>query len=100
MNHLVIIICNNGSADEIMSVAKLAGAKGGTILHARGSADKDTVHFLGITIQPEKEMVLIITTDEEKKNIMKEVNAQLGVGTKAHAICLSLPVDGIVGVNL
>lgn len=100
MTHLLVIICNNGSADEVMNEARASGARGGTILHARGSADKDTVQFMGITIQPEKEMILIITKEEEKNIIMKNVNAKLGVGTQAHAVCFSLPVDGLIGVNL
>ena len=55
---------------------------------------------MGITIQPEKEMILIIAKEEEKNTIMKNINAKLGVGSEAHAICFSLPVDGLVGVNL
>lgn len=100
MVHLIVIICNNGNAELVMSEAKAAGARGGTILHARGSADQNTVQFIGITIQPEKEMVLILTTDEDKNNIMKSVNVKLGPGTEAHAVCFSLPVDGLMGVQL
>lgn len=100
MTHLVIIICNNGSAEDVMQEARAAGARGGTILRARGSADQNTSQFIGITIQPEKEVILIITKEEEKNDIMRSINAKLGVGTEAHAICFSLPVDGLIGVNL
>lgn len=100
MTHLIIIICNNGSAEDVMQEARAAGARGGTILRARGSADQNTSQFIGITIQPEKEVILIITKEEEKNDIMRSINAKLGVGTEAHAICFSLPVDGLIGVNL
>ena len=100
MTHLIIIICNNGSAEDVMQEARAAGARGGTILRARGSADQNTSQFIGITIQPEKEVILIITKEEEKNGIMRSINAKLGVGTEAHAICFSLPVDGLIGVNL
>ena len=99
MVHMILAICNNGFADEVMEVAKAAGAKGGTILHGRGSVQKDALKFLSITIEPEKEVVIIIT-GEEKNNIMQSIAKELGVGTKAHTICLSLPVDGIAGLNL
>lgn len=100
MNHLLVTICNNGFADEVMDVAKSAGARGGTILHARGSAEDNPLQFLGITIEPEKDVIIIIVNDDTKNNIMQEIATQLGVGTKAHSVTFSMPVDGIVGINL
>ena len=99
MKELIVIIANNGSADEIMEVAKSKGAAGGTILHGRGSASKDAEHFLGITIQPEKDLILIIVEQEIRYPIMQEVSSKLGVGTKAHAICFALPIDATVGIK-
>ena len=100
MNHLLVTICNNGFADEVMDVAKSVGARGGTILHARGSAEDNPLQFLGITIEPEKDVIIIIVNDETKNNIMQAIATKLGVGTKAHAVTFSMPVDGIVGINL
>ncbi len=99
MTHMILAICNTGFADEVMEVAKTAGAKGGTILHGRGSVQKDALQFLSITIEPEKEVVIIIA-GSEKNDIMQAIAKEMGVGTKAHTICLSLPVDGVAGLNL
>lgn len=100
MRHLILAICNSGSADDVMATAKSVGARGGTIIHARGSAQKDAEHFLGITIQPEKEIIMIIVDDETKNPIMQEISRYHGIGTKSHAVTFSLPVDDIVGLNL
>lgn len=99
MTHMILAICNTGYADEVMEVAKTVGAKGGTILHGRGSVQKDALQFLSITIEPEKDVVIIIA-GSEKNDIIQAVATNLGVGTKAHTICLSLPVDGVAGLNL
>lgn len=98
MKELIIAICNMGSADEVMNTAKSKGAGGGTIIHGRGSAKKDAAHFLGFTIRPEKELVLIIVDDTIRNDVMREINAKNGVGTAAHAICFSVPVDATVGL--
>lgn len=98
--HMIITICNDGSADEVMKIAKENGAGGGTIIRARGSANLDALHFFGITIQPEKELVLIVVTDNEKNKIMQSINTNLGIGTKAHALSISVPIDEVVGINL
>ena len=100
MRHLILAICNDGSADEVMSTAKEAGAQGGTIIHARGSAQKDAEHFLGITIQPEKEVIMIIVGETDKNIIMQSISQKHGVGTKDHTVAISLPVDDLVGINV
>lgn len=100
MRHLILAICNSGNADEIMVTAKSAGARGGTIIHARGSAEKDVEHFLGITIQPEKDVIMIIVDEETKAPIMQAISKKHGVGTKSHAITISLPVDDVVGISI
>ena len=56
-------------------------------------------HFLGITIQPEKDIILIVTEPETRNNIMKEISSKMGIGTKSHAICFSVPVDATVGLK-
>ncbi len=100
MRHLILAICNSGSCDEVMETAKLAGARGGTIIHARGSAQKDSEHFLGITIQPEKDIIMIIVDENTKAPIMQAINKKHGVGTKYHTVTISLPVDDVIGVNI
>lgn len=99
MKEMILVICNNGSADDVMEVAKTKGARGGTILHGRGSASKDAVSFLGLTIQPEKELVMIIVDNEARNPIMQEISSKHGVGTQAHAICISIPVDATIGLS-
>ena len=84
---LILTIVNRGFADEVMSAAKAAGAFGGTVVNARGTGTHELQHFFGAIIQPEKELVLILT--EREKRLSKE-----GMG-----ICFSLPVDGVAGIR-
>ncbi len=99
MKDMIFVICNNGYASDVMEIAKSQGAGGGTIIKGRGSAGKDIQHFLGITIQPEKDIVMIVVSTEIRNNIMKEISSKMGVGTKSHAICFSVPVDATVGIK-
>ena len=99
-NYLIITICNHGYADQVMDVAKKAGARGGTIMRARGSVGKNAEKFFGITIQPEKDVVLIVIDEQKKANCMHAICSQLGPHTPTHAITFSLLVDEVVGINL
>jgi nitrogen regulatory protein PII len=64
-NTLITCIITHGQADEIMSVAREAGARGGTILGARGTGTEDDVKFFGISLAPEKEMLLIVARNDK-----------------------------------
>lgn len=96
---LIVTICNHGYSEEIMESAKQAGAKGGTIMHGRSTAINETKKFFGITIHPEKDMLLIVTTEIKKTDIMKAIATNHGVATEAHALCFSVPVDDLIGFN-
>ena len=99
MYELIIIICNHGFTDEIMQTAKLNGARGGTVLHGRSTATAEAVKFFGIKVQPEKSILLIVTTKAKKATIMKAVTDKHGLNTDANALCFSVPVSDAIGFN-
>ncbi len=84
---LVCAIVNSGFADDIMLAARKAGAKGGTIIRARGTASGQDSSFFGITIVPEKEMLLILTPKAETATLISAISA---------CPCLAEPGVGIV----
>jgi nitrogen regulatory protein PII len=97
---LIITITNQGYADDIMDVARAAGATGGTMLHARGLGTKYAQKFLGISLQaePEKDMIWILIKKDKRQQIMAEILKKHGPRTKANAISFSLPVTGVAGL--
>lgn len=95
--HLILTIVNNGHFEQVMEAAKSAGATGGTLVHARGLGSKEAIKYLGITIQPEKDLVLILTTQEKKLAIMESITREVGLNTAGMGICFSLPVNNVFG---
>ena len=47
---MIVCVVNNGFSDAVMSAAREYGAKGGTVLHARGTANQEAETFFGISI--------------------------------------------------
>lgn len=97
--HLIAAIVNNGFFDQVMEVAKAAGATGGTLVHARGLGSEDGVKYLGITIQPEKDLVLILTTKEKRRDIMESITREVGLNKDGKGLCFSLPVNEAFGMG-
>ena len=101
MNQLIVVIVNSGFEEQVMSAARAAGANGGTIFNARGTAQsQDLVKFMGITLHPTKEVVFILSGEEKREAIMNAVKKSVGIATEGAGIIFSLPVDSVMGVNL
>lgn len=97
---LLVAIANQGHSETVMDAARKVHASGGTIVHARGTGIQQAEKFLGITIVPEKEMIFIVVRKDQKNAVMSAIMAQAGVGTKAGAVCFSLPVTDTAGMRL
>ncbi len=71
---IINVIVNKGYAEDAMAAARKAGAGGGTIINARGTAKEGDAKFLGIEIVPEKEMLLILVPKDKKDEIIKAIS--------------------------
>ena len=98
-NHEVIFaIVNAGFAEEAMDVAREQGARGGTILNARGVAREDAAAFFGITIHAEKEILMMVVEKDIRDGILNALYKQMGMGKPAQGIVFSLPVSDVAGL--
>jgi nitrogen regulatory protein PII len=97
---LIIAVVNQGYSDELMAVAREAGAGGGTVINVRGLMHEGPVKFFGISVQEEREAIMILTSKEKKIPIMRAVSRDFGIGSKAAGLVYALPVDSVLGVNL
>lgn len=72
---MINLIVNKGYADDAMAAARKAGASGGTIICAKGTAKEGDEKFFGIDIVPEKEMLMILVPIDKKNEIMESIKA-------------------------
>jgi hypothetical protein len=97
---LIVSAVNQGYSDEFMTVAREAGATGGTVINARGIVHQGPVKFFGISVQDEKEIITILASRERKAAIMQAVSQAFGISSQAGGIVFSLPVDSVAGLDL
>lgn len=97
---LIVAICEKGHTETVMDAAREAGARGGTVVHAKGTGSKYTNKFFGISIAEEKEMIYIVAGENQKKEIMRAIMDNAGIDSEAHTIVFSLPVSDTAGLRL
>jgi hypothetical protein len=96
---LIIAVTNRGYNQEVMDAARTAKATGGTIIHARGFALSGAEKFFGVSIHPEKEIIMILAENDRKCDIMRAISEKAGMDTPAGAITFSLPVSDVEGLQ-
>ena len=95
---MIFTIVNVGFADEVMEQARKCGVKGGTIIHGRGTANKDSEQFFDISFSGEKEIVMMVIDSEIKEKVLEAIYDGVGLDSKGQGIAFSLPVDASVGL--
>lgn len=99
-NHEVIFcIVNAGFTDDVMDAAREFGARGGTVIRARGTANAEAERMFNIVIQPDKEIVMILVESEIKDDILHALYKAVGLKTPGQGIAFSLPVESVVGLS-
>ncbi len=96
---LIIAIADKGTTDLVMDAARSAGARGGTVISARGTGEAFTQKFFGVSIAAEKELVYIVSRKSDKEKIMRAIMDQAGIHTDAHGVVFALPVDSVAGLR-
>ena len=97
---LIVVIANEGRNEMVMDAARGAGAKGGTILHGKGTASKEAEKFFKMSIGSEKEVLLIVANAEHKADIMRAILKDAGPNSEAGAIAFSMPISQLAGFGL
>ena len=97
LHDLIIAVVGRGFSDFVVSAARDAGATGATIIYGRGTSDYD-MQVMGINIQPEREVVMVLVKHDDRKKIMREIVDKTSVIEEGRGVCFSMPVTQVYGL--
>lgn len=92
-NNLIFISVNEGFSDEVMQVARKAGATGGTIIKGRLAEIEQFAELAGGELESEREILCILAPLNTSKQIMEDVNEKFGITSQANGIIVALPTE-------
>lgn len=96
---LVVTAMQKGYAEEAMEAARAAGAAGGSVITATTINDKKAEQLIGVTLQKETDVLVILVKEEGKDAIVEAILKRVGLKTDGGGVVFSLPVDNVVGVG-
>ena len=96
---MILCIVNAGFSGDVMEAARSAGTRGGTIIEARGTANREAEKFFGISIQPEKDVVFMVVPASIKDDVLRAIYEKTGLESEGQGIAFSVPVSKAVGLS-
>jgi nitrogen regulatory protein PII len=94
----IFVIVDKGRGETVMDVAREAGARGGTIINARGSGIHETATFLNMEIEPEKEIVLMLISTASYGNIITALRDRMKIDEPGQGILFVQDVKETYGL--
>ncbi len=96
---LIITIVNKGNSQKVVEASKKAGAEGGTLLCGRGTGIHEHAKLFGITIEPEKEVVLTLIKRELCESVLNAIILEADLNKPGKGIAFVLEVERVVGIT-
>ena len=94
----IFVIVDKGSLDDVLDAAEAAGSTGGTVIHGRGSSSHEKARLFNIEIEPEKDIVLILSKKEKTEAIVNSIRDRLNIEDKGAGVIFVLDVTRTMGL--
>ena len=95
---VIFVIVDNHRGEEVVSIAEKYGSKGATIIHGRGSGIHEKASIFNITIEPEKEIVMMLVKTEKHDEILNGLSEDLNIQDPGQGIIFSASVNQALGL--
>lgn len=96
---LIVTIVEKDMADDVIDAAKQGGAEGATVIYGRGSGIHEKAKFFGITIEPEKEIVLILVDKSIRPSVLKSIAKGIDIDKPGHGVSFVIDVEKVIGIH-
>lgn len=98
MYQVIISVVNRGKAEDVIEAAQATGSKGGTIINGRGSGIHETTRLFNMDIEPEKEVVMILSKEDVTENIIAAIREKLEIDKPGNGIIFVQDVNQVYGI--
>ncbi len=98
MHEAIFIIVDKGEGENIIESAKKAGSQGATLINARGSGIHEQAKLFGMVIEPEKEIILILSDTKKTEEIIEKISKDHHLEEPGRGILFTVDVSRTLGL--
>ncbi len=98
---LIIALIEDDKTDAVMEAAREAGATGMTVInHARGEGLKQSKTFFGLTLETQRDMLLMLVEEHLSRSILEKISEVGEFDNKpGSGIAFQIDVEDAVGIK-
>lgn len=94
----IFTVVERGLGQEVVDAANSAGARGATIISARGSGIHEDTMFFSMRIEPEKEIVMIIIEKERADKVVSFISETMKIDEPGKGIIFGMDINRVSGI--
>lgn len=98
MYNLIMTIVDRGKAEDVVDAAIEVGATGGTIINGRGSGIHETQKVFSMFIEPEKEIVMIVSLRTDTEKIVNAIRVNLKMDQPGNGVVFVQSINQAYGL--
>lgn len=98
MYDAIFTIVDKGMAETVVDTAVAVGSRGGTIINARGAGIHEYNKLLAMAIEPEKEIVMILSKKDLTDTIVQSIRKALNLDAPGNGLLFVLDIDKAYGL--
>ncbi len=97
---MIVVFTEDAKTTAVMDAARAAGATGCTVIKsARGEGLQKKSTFLGLTLESQRDVILLLVEEHLSRHILEQINAAGELDAKPGAgIAVQIDVEDAVGV--
>ena len=95
---LLVAIVSQGRCTPLVEAAKKAGAEGATIIRGRGTGVHEGAKFLGVPIEPEKDVMLVLVPLDVSEAVLDAMVSAGQLDQPGKGIVFLLDVPRVAGI--
>jgi len=95
---LLVAIVSQGRCSPLVEAAKAAGAEGATIVRGRGTGVHEGAKFLGLPIEPEKDVMLVLVPVGVAEEVLDAMVTAGQLDQPGKGIVFMLDVPRVAGI--
>jgi len=93
---MIVAIVQRGKADRPIKAALKAGAESAVAFFGRGMGIRERLGLLGLAVEPEKEIVMIVVPEEDAERVVRAMVRAGDLDQPGVGFLFVLPVDEVV----
>ncbi|MCK9216957.1 MAG: P-II family nitrogen regulator [Firmicutes bacterium] len=94
----IFTIVDKGLSEDVLEAAESEGSTGGTVIHGRGTGTQEKAVLFNIKIEPEKDIVMILSKTEKTESIVDAIEKRLNISKPGCGIIFVMEVNKAIGL--